>query len=440
MADIPQLLRSWSATASNNQPTGATPISTGLDDNLRTTQATIRQFLASPGSTIASASTVDLSTADGRTIPISGTSTVTGLGTESAGIEYLLAIGNTQTWKNSTALPLGTDQVFVAGDIVWAKSEGAGLWTFPGIQRKNSLVDNIFKILGSDGLGKSLSFDAHTFMSTAQAVTLFSPNASGIIATTTDPNGRVILPAFHIQGFGLTSGTTTYDIAAGQAIDSTNVVNILGSAMPGKTQAAWSAGSSAGGKLQATAMANATWYNWFAIKKDADASVDYGFDSSVVPTMPSGYTYYRYIGARKTQAASTNWESMVQHGDEVFWATPPALDVNGSISTGARALTTMNIPPGYKLKWFGNAQQSNPGVTDTGLFFTDPACADVATGIQVSPLGSIVITASVSGTFRVGNQVTCWTNASAQVGIQAKTAATCYVQTLGWMDPRGKPV
>lgn len=72
MADVASALRSWSATAGSNSPSGATVIGAGLDDNLRTIQAVIRQYLASVATNMASASTVDLSTADGFYVNITG--------------------------------------------------------------------------------------------------------------------------------------------------------------------------------------------------------------------------------------------------------------------------------------------------------------------------------------------------------------------------------
>lgn len=192
MADIPQLLRQWSATASNNQPTGATPISTGLDDNLRVQQATIRQFLASPGSTIASASTVDLSTADGKTIPISGNVTVTGLGTESAGIPYLLQILGTQVWKNSSAMPMpaSVDQTFVAGDYIQAESKGAGNWFFPFMTKASgqpfipltTQISQLNATVASSALDTFALFSSAT--SVANKITISSLIASNVASQT----------------------------------------------------------------------------------------------------------------------------------------------------------------------------------------------------------------------------------------------------------------
>lgn len=137
MADIDSQLRLWSATASSNKPTGATSIGANLDDNLRAIQSVVRQYLASPGSTIASSSTVDLSTADGHTIPISGTSTVTSYGTEVSGIEYLLTATGAHVIKNSSALALpgAADITTASGDYWLVESKGSGNWVVPFFTR-----------------------------------------------------------------------------------------------------------------------------------------------------------------------------------------------------------------------------------------------------------------------------------------------------------------
>lgn len=248
-----------------------------------------------------------------------------------------------------------------------------------------------------------------------------------------------LLPRDYIDGFALTTAsTTTYDIAAGATIDSTNTINIIGPAIAGKSQATWAAGASAGGKLSAAAMANATWYYWFALLKDADQSVDFGFDVATTPTLPSGYTKYRIIGARKTAAGATTWETFIQHGDEVFWSTPPALDINGAaLSTANRTLTTVAVPA-YRVKWMGAFVQQGSGSVESAIL-TDPLCADIAPSSNATPLGSVVL-AGVAGVQRVGGQVACWTNAASQIGARGLTGQSTYMQTYGWVDPRGKPV
>lgn len=131
MADVASAFRSWSATAASNSPSGATVVGAGLDDNLRQIQATVRQYLASPATPMASAATVDLSTADGSYISITGTTAITAFGTESAGIQYLLKFAGALTLTHngtSLILPGGANITTAAGDLALMISEGSGNW------------------------------------------------------------------------------------------------------------------------------------------------------------------------------------------------------------------------------------------------------------------------------------------------------------------------
>ena len=246
----------------------------------------------------------------------------------------------------------------------------------------------------------------------------------------------------YISGFKLTNnGTTGFDVALGQAMDSTNVLVLSGAAIANKTQGAWVAGAAAGGKLSAAAMANNTWYYWYAIRKDADASLDYGFDvSSTTPTMPGGYTYFRYIGARKTVAAGTNWDVFIQHGETVLWSTPPVLDLNAAGTTANRTLTTMNVPA-VRVEWIGNISAPGGAGGAQAVLLTDPLCADVAAaGVAgTTPLAQVAVSGAAST--GVNGNTRCWTNTSSQIGVRVLSAAQAIqIATTGWNDPRGKPV
>lgn len=303
-----------------------------------------------------------------------------------------------------------------------------------------SVIDSNLNIKGSVDATKILKLEADTNIATATTVTLTSPSASGVIGTTVDATGRVFQNDY-ISGFALTTASaTTYDIAAGYAADSTNAVALQGAAITAKSQNSWVAGSAQGGKLHVAGMANNTWYYWFALWKTADATVDYGFDVATTPTFPTGYSKFRYIGARKTQLASTNWETFIQHGDEILWSTPPALDLNAAPSTANRTLTTMNVPA-VRVRWFGNGYCiiSNSNI---GILLTDPTTTDVAAGAgALTPLSSFAaFSNNATNSFGGGSQVSCWTNTSSQIGVRGSTANAVQIQTLGWIDPRGKPV
>jgi hypothetical protein len=131
MADVASDLKTWSTTASSNSPSGSTAVGTGLDDNLRELQKVVRQDLASKGSDIASATTTDLGAVAGLMHDITGTTTITGLGTVSAGIWKIIKFEDALTLTHnatSLILPGGANITTADGDIALMFSEGSGNW------------------------------------------------------------------------------------------------------------------------------------------------------------------------------------------------------------------------------------------------------------------------------------------------------------------------
>lgn len=131
MADVASDLKNWSTTESSNAPTGGTIVGAGLDDNLRRIQATTRQDLASKGSDVASSSTADVGAVAGFAHDITGTTTITSLGTVSEGIHKVLKFEGALTLTHnatSLILPGGANITTADGDIGWFISEGSGNW------------------------------------------------------------------------------------------------------------------------------------------------------------------------------------------------------------------------------------------------------------------------------------------------------------------------
>jgi hypothetical protein len=131
MADVSSTLPSWSVTASSNLPADATTVGAGLADNFQEVQAVIRGWLAHKGSDIASASTTDIGAVIGLFHDITGTTTITGFGTVSAGIWKILKFEGILTLTyNATSLILpGAANITTAvGDMLMATSEGSGNW------------------------------------------------------------------------------------------------------------------------------------------------------------------------------------------------------------------------------------------------------------------------------------------------------------------------
>lgn len=132
MADVKSSLNDWSTTASSNSPSGSTSIGTGLDDNLREIQAAVRAWLANKGSDLASAATVDLGATAGSCHDVTGTTTITSLGsTGTAGLVKVLKFEGALTLTHnatSLILPGGANITTADGDMAQFTCEGSGNW------------------------------------------------------------------------------------------------------------------------------------------------------------------------------------------------------------------------------------------------------------------------------------------------------------------------
>jgi hypothetical protein len=121
-------LADWSATEASNSPAGTD--TADLDADLRRLQAAVRKYMRSPATPLASATTVDLATADGDYVLITGTTTITGLGTVSAGMRFVLVFVDALTFTHSATLQLtgGVNITTSTGDVAIMLSEGSGVW------------------------------------------------------------------------------------------------------------------------------------------------------------------------------------------------------------------------------------------------------------------------------------------------------------------------
>jgi hypothetical protein len=247
-----------------------------------------------------------------------------------------------------------------------------------------------------------------------------------------------VVPGY-LYGLGLTnnSGDATNDIdfATGACADSTNTLMMIArTAMTKQLDAAWAAGTNAGGRMSAAAIANTT-YHCFAIRKDSDGSVDFGFDTSpTAPTMPSGYTYFRRIGS--VLRAGGALVPFVQRGDE-FSIKTPALDISvANPGTSAVTRTLASLPTGIEVLAKMIVDVGGQVASTNGAYISALTDSDIA----ASSSHAQVFFATVSGGTMSG-LAEAWTNTSAQVRsrIAASDGSTnLRIRPLGWVDLRGR--
>lgn len=243
----------------------------------------------------------------------------------------------------------------------------------------------------------------------------------------------IAVPRGYIDGLILSTAgsSTTMTVGPGLAADSAATRLMRLATSLGKTTAAWVAGTGNGGRLSAAALANNTWYYWYLLRNPTTGAVDVGFDvSPSAPTLPSGFTQARYIGAGLTNG-SGQWTKFFQVGDEFFFDSPIALDINTTTLGTTQTSFTVSVPRGRPMLW--NALINFGGTGNSSLLLGTPSQALPAANVTSGDLFQNVTSTASSVAIRQ------LTNASAQIAAVANAASTnLRARTLGWVDQRGR--
>lgn len=176
-------------------------------------------------------------------------------------------------------------------------------------------------------------------------------------------------------------------VAAGACSSSDNgTALVLASAITKRIDAAWAAGTNNGGLFSGT-VANSTWYAVHLIKKDADGTIDAGFDTSLTAAnKPAGYTAYRRIGFVVTDG-SGNLRGFIQHGSKFHYKSP-TLDVDTTTGTTATTHALASVPSGKRFRVGCNVFIECGGV-DTYVYLSCPDLTDMAPAANAAPLAHI---------------------------------------------------
>lgn len=193
----------------------------------RTSPQAIRNFPESKAANMASAATLNLASATGPYVSVTGTTTITALGTVQAGAHFTLHFQGALTLTHnatSLILPGAANIVTAAGDIAMFKSEGSGNWRCVGYLRANGLPLPV--ALDTDG---TLAANSDSKIATQKAVKTYVDAAfaandamifKGVIDCSTNPN----YPAgsaghtYRVSVAGKIGGASGNDVEAGDIL------------------------------------------------------------------------------------------------------------------------------------------------------------------------------------------------------------------------------
>lgn len=323
------------------------------------------------------------------------------------------------TKNGSTALVAGD---IPSGALIGARYDGTRfqLMTMGNATYAAPFIDSTALVKGSADATKLVRVEADG-LTTATTRVWTAPDKDLKVAGIVDLRSYLSGCAMSTAG-----SSATMSIAAGTAVDSTNVSGMQLAAIA-KTTSAWAVGTAQGG-LDTGSIANSTWYHFYVIQRTDTGVVDVVFSTNATsPTMPTNYTLFRRIGSGLTNG-SAQWVNFTQNGDDFNWLSP-VLDVNALATSATAALATLSVPLGVKVKAYFNAIISGTIGNNTS-YFSDPAVTDQAASTTAAPLSSMSGNAS---------QNTCYTNTSSQIRHRENnTTGNLYIATLGWTDSRGR--
>lgn len=181
-------------------------------------------YIGIKGADIASAATADLATATGDWVDVTGTTTITALGTASAGVERLVRFTGILTLTHngtSLILPTGANITTAAGDFARFRSLGSGNWVCVAYQRasgapvRDPRAPSIQTVTSSATVTPTFSDDLVTITAQAAALALANPTGTAIpglgmvIRIKDDGTARAITYDTQYRAIGITLPTTT---------------------------------------------------------------------------------------------------------------------------------------------------------------------------------------------------------------------------------------
>jgi hypothetical protein len=338
---IPSVMSDLSVTAASNFPAG-TEAPSNADDFFRAIQAILRTTNAK-GSDISSAATTDIGAATGEFVDVTGTTTITALGTIAAGIVRTVRFTGALTLThNATSLILpGAANITTAnGDCAIFRSLGSGNWKCVGYFTQSGKPSDA-------SLGVSMINGTLTATVSANALTIAIKTKAGADPSAGDP----VLVYFR----NVTSATGDYTIVSITA--ATSFVVSSGSTL-GTTSAIasrlWVVGFNDGGTFRLGAINLTTQV---AIGDDVIASSTAEGGAGAADSAGVFYTgtavtskAMRVLGyVESTQATAGTWAttpSKVQLVSNLYNTLPPSykLTASAAVTASGTSVDFTSIP------------------------------------------------------------------------------------------------
>ncbi len=297
-------------------------------------------------------------------------------------------------------------------------------------------------------LDAKVSAASPTLTGDPKAPTPAAGDSDTSIATTAFVQGAI--PDF-VQGLTLSNNVSDanndIDIAAGTAKAGAKAV-INSASFTKRLDAVWASGTGNGG-LDTGSKAVSSTYHLHAIINDTTGAFDALFSlSATAPTVPSGWSRVKRIGAVLTDG-SGNIRAFIQtvHGSrrKYLWSSGAISDVNAA-NPGTSAVTrTLTVPTGISVEAIiGVAGGTNSGVTSAnqprGILITPLSMPDNAASSTNFSIYVFVFTSGDTQNLQLGNTVLCMTNTSGQVRSRIEQSAASTVlrmNTIGFIDELG---
>lgn len=235
--------------------------------------------------------------------------------------------------------------------------------------------------------------------------------------------------------------TTHVAVAVGRTRNSTDVVTLsLAAPMTKRVDQAWSAGNNGGGRDTGALGASQTWFIFIIAKTDGTTDVIFSA-SPTAPTLPTGYLYFRRLGAFLTDSGSLIRE-YTQTGNW-FKLKVRSTDFAAQANGVGPYLRQVTVPNGIKVEAEFYFQSVGTASTTAFLsiladpdFGVPPAFGGATQWAQIRRIG----VKDTTGANICIATVVCrqFTDASRQVYTYSSDASDVIaLGVLGWRDDRG---